>query len=200
MSETQPVPHGRAARTPPGAAEALNPFEDDEPTGRQSARRPARHPARMYTPPEPHEKYELWEEEKPPGMDWMWLPTSVAGAPNSRIVGQCFRAGWQPAKSIDFPRISGHGVEYPPEMIAAGLLQNVSDDAPIVIDEQMLVLRPAELSRKYEAQAKRNASDQVDNQMRRLRQASRGFRGTELKRGQHAPLPDSARYETEDDE
>lgn len=188
MSDTSPTPHARRQAPPPGA----------DMLEREPARKSARRPERMYQAPEPHEKYELYDEEKPEGMDWMWLPTSVAGAPNSRVMAQCYRAGWQPAKAADFPRISGFGVEYPEEMIDAGLLENVKPNAPIVIDEQMLVLRPMELSKKYERAQKTAAAEQVDNQMRRLRQASRGWRGTELKRGQHAPLPDSARYE--DDE
>ena len=185
MSDTNPVPHRRPAPPPIGVE-----------LSREPARTSARRSERVYTPPEPHEKYLLYPEEIPVGMDAMWLPTKIAGQPNDKA-GQCFRAGWQPAAAKDFQRISGFGVDYPQSMIDAGLLEIVKPDAAIIVDDQMLVLRPKELSRRAKEQNDRLASDQVENQMRRLRQASRNFRGTEVRR-QHAPLPDSARYEDEE--
>ena len=181
-----PVPHSRGNNIPPHA-EGLD---------REPSRHSDRSSERMYQRPEPHEKYHLDDSEIPEGMDMMWLPTAVAGQPNARIVTECYREGWRPSAAKDFARISGYGVEFPQEMIEMGLLENVKPDAPIVIDDQMLVQRPKQLSQRYYARAHEQAVGQVDNQMRRLRQASRGFRGTEIKR-QHAPLPDSAKYDDE---
>jgi hypothetical protein len=188
MSDMNPVPHARRGATPQ-IADGLH-------SERQPSRQSARSSARIYTPPEPHEKFHLDADEIPSDMDAMWLPTRIAGAPNDKV-GQYFRAGWQPAAAKDFERISGYGVEYPQSMIDAGLLENIKPDAAIIVDDQMLVLRPKELSQRAKKQLDALAGDQVDNQMRRLRQASRAFRGTEIKYRQHAPLPDSARYEDE---
>ena len=187
MTDTSPVPHSR--RGAPPQADGLH-------SERQPSRQSSRSSARVYTPPEPHEKFHLDESEIPEDMDAMWLPTRIAGQPNDKV-GQYFRAGWQPGAAKDFPRISGFGIDYPQSMIDAGLLENVKPDAAIIVDDQMLVLRPKEMSQRAKKQMETLAGDQVDNQMRRLRQASRAFRGTEIKYRQHAPLPDSARYEDE---
>lgn len=196
MSGGQAVPHASRRGTPQIAAslsDEPNPFDDDDVPGRK----PERAPERMFTAPEPHEKYHLYPDEIPDDMDACWLPTRIAGQVNEKI-GNFYRAGWMPAKAKDFPRVSGFGVEYPEEMIEAGLLENAKPNSPIIIDDQMLVLRSKELSRRANRQRNRDAVDQVENQFRRLKQASRSFRGTELKRGQHAPLPDSARYADEE--
>ncbi len=162
---------------------------------RASARTSARVSVRDYRPPEPHEKYELLPEEFPPGMDLMWLPTKIAGMPNDKV-GQYYRARWEPAKAEDFPRLSGFGTEYPQAMIDAGLLDNVRPDAPVIIDDQMLVMRPKELSRRA-AQARASAADeQVKNQMTRLSQAYRNARGVGVKR-QFGALPTAPQSDEE---
>ena len=161
-----------------------------EEIARESARTSSRVSVRDYTPPEPHEKYELLPDEFPSGMDLMWLPTKIAGMPNDKV-GQYYRAHWQPAKAEDFPRLSGYGTEYPQAMIEAGLLDNVRADAPVIIDDQMLVMRPKELSRRA-AKARASAADeQVANQMARLQQAYRNARGVGVKRN-FGRLPDMA--------
>lgn len=180
------IPHGRGGMAP----------MDSEVLEREPSRTSARSSARMYRAPESHEKYEVWPEEIPDGMDLQWLPTKIAGMPNPKV-GQYYRAGWMPAKSEDFPRVSGYGVDFPEAMIAAGLLENVKSDAPIVIDDQMLVMRRKELSVRAERESIEEAKGQVNNQMRRLQQASRAFRGTEIKR-QHAPMPDMPRADFEE--
>lgn len=146
----------------------------------------------MYQPPQAHQKYEIYEDEMPPGQDLMWLPTKIAGMSNPRV-GQYYRAGWMPAKAEEFPRVSGYGVDFPQAMIDAGLLENVPADAPIVIDDQMLVMRPKEISKQAERERISDANAQVDNQMRRLKQAGRNYSRTEIRRGQMAPLPDAPR-------
>lgn len=185
----QPIPHTRGMAPMGAGGETLE---------REPARTPSRSSARMYRAPEAFEKYEVYPEEIPEGMDLQWLPTKIAGAPNPKV-GQYYRAGWMPAKSEDFPRISGFGTEFPEAMIAAGLLENVKGEAPIVIDDQMLVMRRKEVSRRAEHERINEARSQVDNQMRRLQQASRAFRGTEIRR-QHAPMPDQPRADIDYEE
>lgn len=155
---------------------------------REPARQPSRQTSRPYLQPEPHNKYEIPADQIPPGMDAMWLPTKIAGMPNPQVA-QYYRAGWQPARAQDFPEQSGYGVDFPQMMIDAGLLENVKADAPVIIDDQMLVLRPRELSVRAHQQRAKQADEQVDIQMRRLRQVSRTFRGTEIRR-RHGPAPD----------
>ena len=182
----QAIPHAAGRNMAPMGADVLE---------RAPARESSRSSARMYQAPEAHEKYEVWPDEIPAGTDLMWLPTKIAGAPNPKV-SQYYRAGWMPAAAKDFPRISGHGVDFPQAMIDAGLLENVKPDAPIVIDDQMLVMRPKEISRRAERERVSDANQQVENQMRRLQQTSRNFRGTEIRR-QHAPLPDAPRPDEE---
>lgn len=160
--------------------------------GREPTRQPMRSMERMFTAPEPHEKYEILPGEFPPNMDLLWLPTVVAGMENKRAVMDSFRAGWMPAAASDFPRISGYGHDMPAALLDAGLVDNVKADDAVVIDGQMLVMRPKELSRRAHEQREKQASSQVQTQMRRLRQVSRAFRGTEVRRN-HAPMPDSGR-------
>ena len=162
----------------------------EEISSRESARTSARVSTRDYLPPEPHEKYELLPEEFPPGMDLMWLPTKIAGMPNDKV-GQYYRARWEPAKAEDFPRLSGFGTDYPQAMIDAGLLDNVRADAPVIIDDQMLVMRPKELSRRAAKARAAAADDQVANQMARLNQAYRNARGVGVRRKIGA-MPDIA--------
>lgn len=162
-----------------------------EEIARQSARTSARASARDYQVPEPHERYELRPEEFPPGMDLMWLPTKIAGMPNDKVA-QYYRAHWQPAKAEDFPRLSGYGTDYPQAMIEAGLLDNVRADAPVIIDDQMLVMRPKELSRRAAKARANDADNQVANQMARLQQSYRNARGVGVQRGKFGKLPDMA--------
>jgi len=160
-----------------GAGEA----DAEDAIARESARVTARTQARAYRPPEPHEKYELLDDEFPPGMDLMWLPITIAGAPNEKV-GQYYRAGWEPARAESFARISGFGTEYPDSMIRAGYLKNIEADAPVVIDGQMLVLRPKELSRRAAREHANLADSQVANQMARLQQSYRNARGVGVRR------------------
>lgn len=183
MSDTHPVPGRRNT-----AAEAM--MSDFPSLEREPTRTSERSSARGYQVPEPHEKYELFEEEIPAGMDAMWLPTRIAGMPNPQV-SQYYRAHWQPAAAKDFPRVSGFGTEFPEAMIAAGLLENVKPDAPIVIDDQMLVLRPKEFSAKAMRQHRKATDDQVANQMARLKQAYRNAGGVGIRRG-HGALPNLA--------
>lgn len=164
---------------------------------REESRSSSRTSSRMYQAPEAHEKYEVWPEEIPSGMDLQWLPTRIAGAPNPQVM-QYYRAGWQPAKSSDFSRISGFGVDVSPAMLDAGLLEIVKGDAPVVVDDQMLVMRPKELTLKAERQRNTAADEMVVNQMRRLQQTSRAFKGTEIKHGRFAPMPDQPRADYEE--
>lgn len=184
MAGSHPIPQapGRVAIPPMGADASDAPVREPS---RQSARRAAR-----YTVPEPHEKFEIPPHMIPKGMDPLWLPVTIAGAPNP-LVGDYYRAGWQPAAASDFPELSGYGTEYPESMVSRGLLKNVGAEEPIVKDGLMLVLRPKELSAAAREYEKSEANAQVDNQMRRLKQASRAWRGTEIKRGRYAPMPDT---------
>lgn len=175
MSDLHPIPHRTHGSMAPMGVE------------REPSRESSRAPSRGYLPPEPHEKYELYPDEHPDGMDLMWLPTKIAGMPNPQVA-QYYRAGWQPAAAKDFPRISGFGTEFPQAMIDAGLLETVRPDAPVVIDDQMLVLRPKELSRRAHQNNKRAADDMVANQMARLKQAYRNAPGGGVRR-QHGALP-----------
>ena len=119
----------------------------------------------------------------------MWLPTRIAGQPNAKL-GQYYRVGWMPSPAKDFPKISGYGTEYPPVMIERGLLQNVTADEPIIIDDLMLVERPLELSQRARLAEKQAAKERVDNQMRRLQAAYRmNFDGGGVRR-QIRPLSD----------
>lgn len=186
MSDTSAVPHRNTPSRPPGS-EALD--------GRSSARASSRNSARAdYTPPEPHEKFHLFDEEIPDGMDAMWLPITVAGQPNGKV-NELFRAGWEVARAEQVPRLSGFGHEYPEAMVRAGLLKNTEADEPVIVDTQMLVFRPLELSRRAKAVEQRHSAEQVDNQMRRLRMTSRKFSQTETTRGRYAPMPDSAQFD-----
>lgn len=178
------------------ASEPMGDFPLDRVPERVSARQPVRRESRPYVPPPPHRKYHIDPRDIPPGMDALWLPTRIGGEPN-RQVGQYYRSGWQPATAEMFPEISGYGVEFPANMVEAGLLENVRADAPIVVDDQMLVLRPKELSRAAAAEHERQSHDQVAIQMQRLKQVSRDFRGTEIRR-RHAPMPDMAPREDEE--
>lgn len=182
-----PIPHAAGRSNIPPGSDILE---------REPARESARRSTRSYAPPEAHEKYEVYPEEMPAGMDLMWLPTRIAGMPNPQV-GQYYRAGWQPAASKDFPRISGYGVDFPQAMIDAGLLENAKPDAPIVVDDQMLVMRPMEASRRAAHDRTERAKAQVNNQMARLQQASREFRGTQIQR-RFAPLPDAPRPDYEE--
>lgn len=192
MAGSPPIPQvpGRVAIPPMGADTQETPVREP---ARQSARRAVR-----YAVPEPHEKYEIPPHMIPKGMDPLWLPVTIAGAPNP-LVGDYYRAGWQPATSADFPELSGYGTEYPPAMISRGLLKNVEAEEPIIKDGLMLVLRPKELSAAARAEEGREANAMVDNHLRRLKQASRSFRGSEIKRGRYAPMPDSPRPDDGDD-
>ncbi len=162
---------------------------------RVSERVSARRPVRDYTPPEPHEKYELLPDEFPDGMDLMWLPTKIAGMPNDKVA-QYYRAGWQPARAEDFPRLSGFGTDYPQAMIDAGLLDIVRPDAPVITDDQMLVMRPKEMTRRAERARAAAANDQVANQMQRLSQAYRNARGVGVKRN-YGALPTAPQADEE---
>ena len=181
MTDTHPVPHSKPMPPPRNQMAPMGIDDERAPIGRESSRQSSRSPARAYLPPEPHEKYELLPEEFPSDMDLNWLPITIAGAPNDKV-GQHYRAGWQPARAEDFKRISGYGVEYPPSMIKAGLLQNVEADAPVIIDGQMLVMRPKELSLRAARQQANDADSQVANQMARLNQSYRNARGVGVRR------------------
>lgn len=158
---------------------------------RDSVRQSTRTPGRPYSRPEEHEKYHIPDEMIPPGMDLMWLPTKVFGMPNGRTIAEFYREGWEPAAAKDFPVISGYGASLPKSLVDRGLISEVGADDPIEIGSQLLVMRPKQLSQRSRQREKSAAQEQVENQMRRLKQASRGFRGTEIRR-QHAPLPDMA--------
>ncbi len=165
------------------------PMEDDLAPPQEPVRIESRRSER-YTVPEPHERFELYPEEVPSGMDPTWQPISIMGQPNEKLA-QFYRAGWQPAAAKDFPRVSGYGVEYPQAMIDAGLLRNVEANAPVLLDNQILLLRPKELSVRAERRRNRDAVDQVTTQMNRLSQAYRSARGVGVQR-RHAPMPDMA--------
>lgn len=179
MNEAHPTQNSRP--TPPRHQMAPMGVGDDDVPARESARQSERVPARGYHRPEPHEKYELLPEEFPPGMDLNWLPITIAGAPNDKV-GEHYREGWQPVTAETVPRISGYGTQYPESMIKAGLLKNVEPDAPIIIDGQMLVMRPQELSRRAARENASAANSQVANQMARLSQSYRNARGVGVRR------------------
>ncbi len=175
---SQPIPHGRVGNPlGPEVTEAL--------AAREPSRMSDRVPSRAYSPPEPHEKYALFEEEIPPNMDAKWLPTKIMGAEN-RDVMEAHKSGWIPARASDIPRISGYGVEYPQALIDAKLVTPIGAEAPIVIDDLMLVFRPVELSERARRAQQKASGEQVRNQMRRLQQAYRhsgGDLGIERKHG-----------------
>lgn len=181
MAQTQPS-RGTAGIPPAG-------FDDSViADGRDPARQSSRRSDRMFTAPEPHQKYEVYDEEFPEGTDLLWLPTVIAGMENKRAVMEHHRAGWIPAAAKDFPRLSGYGHEVPEALLSRGLVDKVDADDPIVIDGQMLVMRPKHMSVRAHRERELAAQTQVENQMQRLRQASRAFRGTQTHR-RFAPLP-----------
>jgi len=167
--------------------------------GREPSRQSSRAPTRFIAP-EPYEKFTLSEDEIPEGMDAFWLPTKILGQP-SREVMQYYQAGWEPARAQDFPRISGYGVEYPKALLDAKLIETISAESPIIIDDLMLVMRAKTVSRAAHQRRIHDAVDQVQNQMRRLQSAYR-HRGGDLgiRRNKFEQLPNTAPQQDADEE
>jgi hypothetical protein len=136
-----------------------------------------------YLAPLPHEKYQIPEELRDPDMDYLWLPSSIFGEPNKRAIAQHFRMGWVPAQAKDFPHISGYGADYPAELVARGLVDNVRPDDILEVDGLMLVQRPLAVSQMARKQMAAEAADRVNNQFRRLQSQYRAnFEGGGVKR------------------
>ena len=144
-----------------------------EPPVREPTRTPARQSSRFFTPPEVHEKYHIPTEMMDPAYDYMWQPTRIAGQSNQRKLSEFHRSGWDFAKASDFPELSGYGTDYPAGMVERGLLHKLTEDEPMEVDDQILLMRPKELSREARKRDREKAYNQVENQMKRLNQAYR---------------------------
>lgn len=164
--DTMPGETGAEAPTPVAEAAA--------PSGRDTQRASSRQPTRMFTPIEPHLRYELHPHEIPADMEAQWVVLSVKGAPGPNL-GRYYQNGWMPALAKDYPRLSGFGIKYPDQLIRAGLIKETQDDDPVLDDDksQILMVRPKEYGVRAEAARRNDAVSLVETQMDRLQLHSR---------------------------
>jgi hypothetical protein len=143
--------------------------EAPEPNGidatRDDLRAPVRDPVR-YRPREAHEKYHLTEREIPKGMDATWVATAVRGA-RTRRIGEFIRGQWKPARAADFPQFSDYGL-FDQSLVDMGVVQDVKPDSPVVLDDQMLMLRPQHFSKAAKIEQEEAARRQFEEHMKRV--------------------------------
>jgi hypothetical protein len=136
---------------------------------RDDGREPPRESTRM-RPREPHEKYNVDPQQRVRGQSYMWVATSIRGAPNPRL-GQFMRAGYRPCRAADHPDLSDYGL-YDQSLVDMGVVQKVDADSPVVLDGQMLVSRDTPLTAKAVGERDAAAQRQMDDHMRRIREKS----------------------------
>ncbi len=136
---------------------------------RDDGREAPRDPVRI-RPREPHEKYDIDPSQKARGMSYVWVATSIRGAPNPRL-GQYMRAGYRPCRAADHPELSDYGL-YDQSLVDMGVVPQVQADSPVVLDNQMLVSRPKPLTDKAVGEREAAAERQMDDHMRRIREKS----------------------------
>jgi hypothetical protein len=169
MARGQPINFDDMGGSPPDPHEVSAESAEREPT-----RVEARQMARPYSPPEPHQRYEIDPRDIPPGMDAQWVVLTVKGAPGPNL-GRYYRNQWIPAAAADFPHLSGYGTVFPDQLVDAGLITNVKANDPVLDEDktQILMLRPKEITQKAEQIRKREAQELVATQMERLSVSSR---------------------------
>lgn len=143
--------------------------------------------ARPEPAPEGHLKYHIDKADFVPGCNHVWVPIRVNGMDSGQL-RYYLAKGWVAARAMDFPRLSGYGVDYPEVLRRAGYVPNVQADDAIEIDGELLMLQAEELSAKAEEERIRDARELVDVQMRRLEMASRrslGSKASDLMRMQY---------------
>jgi len=142
-------------------ADAANGFD----ATRDSYREPIREAPR-YKPREPHEKYQVPESSIPKGMDAIWVATKVMGAKSPRL-GEFVRSGWRPARAEDFPEHSDYQL-FDQSLIDMGIVPEVKPDGPVILGDQMLVLRPKHHTKRAEIEREEAARKQFDEHMKRV--------------------------------
>jgi hypothetical protein len=137
---------------------------------------------------EPHLKYHIPKNKIPAGMVAEWKALTVKGMSNRDHLIEVYRAGWQPARAEQFPEFSGFGINFGDRTLQIGIspegaaiyLENVKAGDPIVLDGQILMLRPEELNEEAHDENKRRAVDDVAQQIARLSGRSREQIGAQL--------------------
>jgi hypothetical protein len=121
-------------------------------------------------PREPHEKYYVDPKRIPKGYAAQWIATKVRGAP-ARSMGNFFRAMWKPARAEDFPELSDFGL-YDQSMVDMGVVPKINPDGPVVLDDQMLVLRPKKFSADADREREAHGRRQMEDHFRLVRERS----------------------------
>lgn len=139
---------------------------------RSDGREPLREPFVRQAPVEPDQKYAIPDSERDRGMDYCWAATKIRGVQSPRL-SAFIRAGWQPARAAAHPRLSGLDIHIDPTLVELGVMQAPNPDGPVILDDQMLMVRPKSLSDEARRQDKERARRQIDDHMTRLDQNSR---------------------------
>ena len=122
-------------------------------------------------PREPHEKYAVPQSQMKRGMDYFWAATKLRGMPNPRF-SDYWRAGWRPVKAADFPDLSGLNLRPDQALIDLGIVQDVQPDGQIILNDLMLMMRPAAMTAEAQAEQDRLAEKQVNDHLRLQREKS----------------------------
>lgn len=138
-------------------------------------------------PREPHEIYHIDRQDFPRGMDLTWAAVKVRGAPNQDRLNEFIRTGWRPARAQDFPEHSGYDVNanYSKTLIDLGFARRVEPDDPVINRDQMLMVRPKQMSEESRSEDQARADGQINDHLNRLRQVSArqiGARNTTVQR------------------
>lgn len=137
---------------------------------RDELRSPDREWARE-RPIEPSEKFDLTRFQLDPKMDFLFAGTRIpyTTLKNPRL-DQFRRAGWAFARAADFPELSGYkpGDKADRRLIELGLESEVRADDPVILDNNVLMMRPKRLSdearRELDAAARRQITDHLRKQ------------------------------------
>lgn len=159
------------------------------PGTRTPSRADSRTPAR-FVPKEPHEKFDISQENVPEGLIAEWKAYQIMGMSNRDHMVSLFQAGWMPARAADFPNESGYGVDFGQAVMDLGLIKAAGADDPIIKNGQMLMLRPKELVDAAQRHDKAAANNQVDTQIKRLALNSKRAIGKERTKASRSYVDD----------
>lgn len=121
---------------------------------------------------EPHEKFHIPREWMKPGWDYTWAATKIRGMPNPRFVDRV-QGQWQPVRAEEMPGISRLRLGAANQMLVEmGFIPEVKPDGPIVIDDQMLMMRPLAISNAAKERDRRAATEQVEGHLNAARAKS----------------------------
>lgn len=126
-------------------------------------------------PIEPHEKFEIPRGRMKRGMSYAWVALKVPYSNlRSRRLNDFRAGGYQFARAEDFPELSGYKADEQTNkrLIELGIEDEVRPDDPVILDNLVLVQRPAELTTQAEKERDYAAKRQLSEHLQRQKESS----------------------------